>query len=267
MEKSSRMRNSKAILSILFLFFFFTASAEEIKIQDPENHLSKKEKQIFERAVNYATAFYNRIFLDRKVDFSDINFTIIPDHIAFVLYLNNLGIAAPLNSPGIYVSSAHELVVCTDKKFKGSFINIACHELSHAFLHIHSGNKVIPAWLNEGLASYLQEMTYDKKIITQRVNRRSVARVKTLIELKDLNLPDFVTWNYQKFSAESFTQEGYGYAVGYCMVLFLMQQDENNAITIFKKLVGEQTAKEIFDNCYTGGFEQFEEDFKKYYSK
>jgi hypothetical protein len=139
--------------------------------------------------------------------------------------------------------------------------------LSHAFLHLHSGDKNIPAWMNEGLAVYIQEMSFNKKKIKQRINTQSIARVKTLIEIKDIDLSEFVNWNYQKFSAESFSQEGYGYAVGYCMVLFLMQYDEDKSITIFRNLIGEQTTVEVFNDHYTGGFAQFEKDFMEYFSK
>jgi hypothetical protein len=263
------MKNNRSIFGILLLLLPFTGilAQEDVKIQDPENHLSKKEKQTFERAVNYEAAFYNRIFSDRKIDFSDIKFTIIHNYIGYVVYLQELGAAIHKDSPGIYFPSTRELVVCSDKRFKKSFIKIACHELSHAFLHLHSDNRNIPAWLNEGLAVYLQEMTFDSKKIKQRVNTQNIARVKTLIELKDLNLSEFMTWNYRKFSIESFAQEGYGYAVGYCMTLFLMQHDEDNAIAIFRNLVGKQTAKEVFDEYYTGGFEQFEKDFMEYFGK
>jgi hypothetical protein len=183
------------------------------------------------------------------------------------MYLQELGSVAHKNSPGVYFSKTRELVVCTDKKYKKDFVKIACHELSHAFLHLHSENKNIPAWLNEGLAVYLQEMTFDRKKITQRINPLHVARVKTLIELKDLDLSEFVKWNYQKFVVESFSQEGYGYAVGYCMTLFLMQHDEDKAMTIFRNLIGEQTAIDVFNDCYPGGFAQFEKDFIEYFSK
>ena len=263
------MKKDKVIGGILFLLFSCTAilAQDNIKIQDPEKFFSKKEKQIFERAVNYESAFYNRIFPDKKVDFSDLKFTVIPNQIDFGMYLMESGINAPKNSPGVYIISTRELVVCTAKKFREGFIPILCHEVSHAFLHIHSGDKIIPAWLNEGLAVYLQGMTYNKKTITQSIDRRSVARIKTLIELKDLDLSDFVTWDYRKFTLESFSQEGYGYAAGYCMVFFLMQHDEENAIRIFGNLIGEKSSEEVFATYYPGGFSQFEKDFMEYWRK
>jgi hypothetical protein len=262
------MEKNKPILSLLLLLFFTGISAQEnVKIQDPGKYFSKKERQTFERAISYEAAFYNCIFPDKKIDFSDIKFTVIPSQIEFVLYLRRLGAAAHINSLGVYFPSTRELVVCSDKKFKGNFVKVSCHELSHAFLHLHSGDKNIPAWLNEGLAVYFEEMKFGKKTAKQRVRNHSIARVKTLIELKDLNLSEFVAWDYQKFSNESFTQEGYGYAVSYCMVLFLMQRSEDNAITIFRTLIGEQTTIEVFNNHYANGFAQFEKDFTEYFTK
>jgi hypothetical protein len=261
------MKNYKAFLNVLFLLCYFTdiPAQEEFKIQDPEKHFSKKDKRIFERAVNYEAAFYSRIFPDKKVNFSDIKFTVIPDQITYAAYIKKSGGAVHVNSAGVYFPSTRELVVCTSKKFRGGFVGVLCHELSHAFLHTHSGDRNSPAWLNEGLAVYLQEMAFEKKKITHRINHRFVVRVKTLIELKDLNLSDFVTWDYRKFSTESFAQEGYGYAVGYCIAFFLMQRDEDNAITIFRNLIDRQSSKEVFDDYYTGGFAQFEKDFMEYF--
>lgn len=264
------MKSSKLIFVILLVLLSFDGvlqAQEDFKIQDPDKCFSKKEKQIFERAVNYESAFYNRIFPGKRIDFSDLKFTVVPDQITFGIYLNQIGGASRKNSPGVYFPGLRELVVCTDKKNKQNFIKISCHELSHAFLHLHSENKTIPAWLNEGLAVYLQEMTFDKKTIKQRANSHFISRVKTLIELKDLNLSDFVNWSYSKFSNESFSQEGYGYAICYCMVLFMMEKDEENAITIFRNSIGTQTSLEVFNNYYTGGFMQFEKDFVAYWSK
>jgi hypothetical protein len=260
----------KRLIPVLCILLFFLAgirAQEGVKIQDPENYFSKKEKRVFERAIDYEIVFYNRIFPNREIVFSDIKFTVVPNRIEYAMYLKKLGAVTHPNSPGIYFTETHELVVCTDKKYKGSFIKISCHELSHAFLHLHSDDKNLPAWLNEGLAVYLENMTFGKKKIKQHIDNPHIARVKTLIELKDLNLSEFVAWDYRKFSAESFTQEGYGYAVGYCMVLFLMQYDEEKAIAIFRNLIGEQTATEAFNDYYPGGFAQFEKDFMTHFGE
>jgi hypothetical protein len=128
-------------------------------------------------------------------------------------------------------------------------------------LYLHVGEKYVPAWLIEGLATYHERMTYDKRRIRHQIDRFYTARVKTLIQLNEIDLAEFVSWDYQKFSRESFTQEGFGYAIAYCMVLFLMQQCENMAFTIFRNLVNGYSTVEVFDKIYNGGFSQFEKDF------
>jgi len=263
------MKPLRVILYVVFLLFTLAGiqAQETYKIQDPENYFSKKEKQTFEKAVNYEAMFYNRIFQDKRVDFTDIKFTVIPDHISYYYYIKEAGGSVHLNSPGVYITTRNELVVCMAKKFREGLIGILCHELSHAFIHNHSGDKNIPAWFNEGLAVYLEDMTYDKTVVKHVKNSHYVARVLTLIELKDLNLREFVSWDYRRFSTESFSQEGYGYAVGYCMVNYLLQLDEELAFTIFRNLIGTQSTEEVFDQYYTGGFRQFEEDFMKYWKR
>jgi hypothetical protein len=103
-------------------------------------------------------------------------------------------------------------------------------------------------------------MTFNKKKITQQTNLYNVTRLKTLVKLKNLNLAEFVNWNYQRFSTESFSNEGSGCAVGYCMVLFLMQQ-EDTSFQIFRNLIGGHSTVEILNKCYSGGFAHFEKDF------
>jgi len=144
------------------------------------------------------------------------------------------------------------------------------HELSHALQHLYSGEQFNrnPPWLNEGLAVYLSEMTYHSKKNVHKKSDYLIARVKTLIELRDLDLVSFVNWEHPKFTRTSFSQDGYGYAVGYCMTLFLMNKNEKNAYALFRSLIEEnKPTTEIFDNYYEGGFSQFEKDFFDYMGK
>jgi uncharacterized protein YjaZ len=240
------------------------AAQENPKFIDNENLLTKKETACMEKAIQYEADFFNRLFPDKAVDLSAIKFTVATSFMEFI-NVQRQSKALHVNASGFFSSKDSTLVVLKDKKSKSNKFLLTCyHELSHAFLHLHVGDKYIPAWFNEGLAEYLEQMTFDKKKIGHKVNTYSVVRVKTLVELKDLNLSEFVNWNYQTFSQKSFTEEGYGYAVGYCMVLFLMQQNEEQAITIFSNLIGAHSSTEIFDRCYAGGFAQFEKDFMAY---
>ncbi|MDR0230696.1 MAG: hypothetical protein LBI82_01065 [Dysgonamonadaceae bacterium] len=261
------MKSNIFSFAVLILLFCNPVSGQNFKLDDPDNLFSKKEKTILENAINYEMDFFNRTFTNKIIDFSEINFTIIPNYMSYLLYQSKSGGVARQSS-GYYSHSKQELVICNDKKYKNSFLKTCFHELSHAFLHLHTDKKQIPAWFNEGLAEYLGKMTFSSKKITHKTDTYLLARVKTLIELREINLAEFVNWDYRKFATESFTQEGYGYAISYCMVLFLMQQqDETQTFTIFRDLIGTKSTINVFDNYYKGGFVQFEKDFIAYFSK
>jgi uncharacterized protein YjaZ len=257
-------KNNFYIVWLCLLLSVKLAAQENLKFIDNEDLLTKKETACMEKAIQYEADFFNRLFPDKTVDLSAVKFTVATSFMEFVNVQAQSG-ALHINSSGFFSPKDSTLVVLKDKKSKSNaFLSTCYHELSHAFLYLHVGDKYIPAWFNEGLAEYLEQMTFDKKKIVHSVNTYSVARVKTLVELKDLNLSEFVNWNYQMFSQKSFTQEGYGYAVGYCMVLFLMQQKKEQVITIFSNLIGAYSTVEVFDRHYTGGFAQFEKDFRTY---
>lgn len=239
-----------------------------IRLINTDNLLTKKEKLALENAIRYESDFFSRLFPEKTINISEIKFVVAASYFEFVNYQVERSDMVHVNAAGFFSPSDSALVVLKDKKTQPNiFLSTCYHELSHAFLSLYAGTKFIPPWFNEGLAEYLEQMTYEKKKAVQRINKYNVKRVKTLIELKDLKLSEFIYWDYQKFSAESFTQDAYGYAVGYCMLLFLMQNDQNNALTIFRNLIGEHSTVEVFDQYYVGGFAQFEKEFMEYFEK
>lgn len=262
-----KVRECRFVIAICCLCCSLQLWGHTFFLDDPDGLLSKKEKMAVECAIEYETDFYNRLFDDKVVASSDLKMTVISGYVPYALYLSkfikddSMGMSA-----GFYVPEIRELVVCKDKKYEESFLATTFHELSHAFLHLHIGDKNIAPWFDEGMAKYLENMTYGKKRTIHRTDTYLKARVKTLIELKEIDLAEFVSWNYGRFSAESFSQEGYGYAVGYCMVLFLMTHlGEAQAFDLFRQLPGHLTGTAVFDCCYPGGFVQFETDFMDYF--
>lgn len=243
------------------------AWGQPARLDDPEGLLAPKEKEAIERAIGYESGFYNRLFADKSVGLSDLQLTLIEGYAPYALYLSQFMEGGSVGlSAGFYSHEARELVVCVDKKYKKSFLATVFHELSHAFLHLHTEGKTVPPWLDEGLATYFAGMTYSPHKATHRTNTYLTARVRTLIQLGEIDLADFVHWDYGRFAAESFAQEGYGYAVGYCMVLFLMRQlGEERMFDLFRQLPGASSGIPAFERYYPGGFERFERDFTDYF--
>jgi len=236
--------------------------AQEETVISIENILTIKENNALEKALQYKSDFFNRLFSEKTVNSWEIKFVVANNYRDYLYIQSEYG-HIKLNSFGFFSAKDSTVVVFKNKKNENPniFMRTCYHELSHAFLHLHIGNNYVPAWFIEGLAIYHAQMTFDRKNTKQHINNYYVKRVKTLIQLKEINLTEFVNLDYKKFSIESFSQEGYGYAIGYCMILFLMQQSEDKAFKIFRSLVNEYSATEVFDKYYSGGFSQFEKDF------
>lgn len=262
------MKRNKFCISIFFVLLpLKLISQENPKFIDPDNLLTKQETIAIEKAFKYEIDFFNRLFQDNKVNSTDIKFTVAPNFVAFVNEQVRYG-TLHANSSGFFSANDSTLVVLKDSKMSSSdFLSVCYHELSHALLRLHIGKKIVPLWFDEGLAEYLEKMSYDKKKVTHRVDTYNLARVKTIIELKDLNFKEFVNWSYQKFYEESFSQEAYGYAIGYSMVFFFLQKGEDSAFVIFRNLKDIYSTIEVLDEFYPKGSVQFEKDFIAYFSR
>ena len=251
---------------ILFaLLFCINIFAQQLSINDTERVLSKSEKEFIENAVAYQIDFYNRIFPQDTFRLTDVNFNIFKKYSRFLTYqAEKENSAIHYGSLGYYSFAEKEVVVCKEKQQKGQFLKTCAHELSH-FLLMQRMN--VPVWLNEGLATYFGNMKFSSKNATHDKNKYLTARIKTMIELRDIDLQDFLAWDYEKFGKMSFANDSYGYAIAYGVVLFLMNKSENLTINIIREVGKNNNSVQAFDTCYAGGFGQFEKDFMAYYSK
>jgi len=235
----------------------------QVAFNDADKVLNKSEESFIENAVLYEMDFYNRIFPKDTFHFADVHFTIFKKYSQFIAYQSNKQ-NIHHSSLGYYVFATKEIVVCKEKQPKQQFLKTCAHELSH-FLLMQRMNA--PAWLNEGLATYFGNMKFLSKTATHDKNKYLTARIKTMIELRDIDLQDFVAWDYGKFGKMSFANDSYGYAIAYGMTLFLINKNENLTMNIIREIGKNNNTIQAFDTCYIGGFEQFEKDFLAYYSK
>ncbi len=262
------MKKNK-ITTFLFIFcllsaFFNIKAQGDYAIADDENILTKKERESLEKMIDFQLETYNKIFPDIISKKSDVKINVFKNYSAYLAYQEKIGGTVRHRSFGFYSDKTKEVVVCKHKHEEG-FLKTCYHELSHFF--IRSKMTSPPIWLNEGLATYFGYMKVSPKKITPEKYEYHIARVKTMIELNDIDLKDYVTWSHKKFTDASFTRESYGYAISYCIIYFLFQKDQETAYQIIRE-IGEKTGtKEAFDLHYPGEFDQFEKEFIEYYSK
>ena len=124
-----------SILLFWLLFLPFLVFAQENYFPDVDEYFSKKEKATFERALESQNAFYKKIFPDIVVDLSEIEISVVTDAKDYKYKSMQKKVA------GYYSSSYRELVIFKTEKFKHAFMQIMFHELSHALLHLYSGDQ------------------------------------------------------------------------------------------------------------------------------
>ena len=257
-------KRSNKISKPVFLFLFLCYGINlfsQYSINDEENIMTKKELESLQRAIDFQLEFYNKAFPDSKMERSSVNMNIFSNYLNYLIYQKENGVSS-IRSMGFYSPTKKETVVCKDKNEK-DFLKTCYHELSHFFIRNYMNTPL--AWLDEGLATYFGNMKVSKSMKSER-NIYLTARVKTMIELKDIDLKDFISWDYQKFYTVSFSQDSYGYALAYCMISFLMQ-NETTMIAVINNIYKGKSSYEALDNSYEGGFAAFEKDFTSYVRK
>ena len=233
-------------------------------ISDNEQILSKNERRSIEQMIDYELAFYNNVFGQGSISKEAVKMTILKDYPTYVFYLDQAGIKANKNSSGVYSPKLNEVVMWRGDKTSERFLTTCYHEMSHAILH--SKMKSPEAWFNEGLASWFGYTKVTSKGTRHEPHRYYEDRVKTLIEIRDIDLKDFITWNHNKFSQASFSQDSYGYAVAYCMISLLKKNNEEALCSIIREVAGGKSSAEAFESCYPGGFAAFEKEFMAKYA-
>ncbi len=258
-NKSKEADNKISKLMLLFLFSGFGLNLfSQYSITNEGNVLTKWEFRRLQKVIDYQLEFYNKVFPDSMMESSSVKVTIFNRYVDYLLYQDAQdGFILP-TAIGMYSPKNKEVAVCKDKN-ELYFLNTCYHELSHFFIENYMDTP--PIWLNEGLAVYFSSIIVSKSVKHKR-NVSCIARVKTMLGLKDINLKDFVGWSPQKFYDLSFSYDNYGYALGYCMVSFLMQNKETMTAVINSIYKGK-SSYEALDSVYEGGFAAFERDFIK----
>ena len=253
------------IITLLFILHAGTclSFAQDRSVIDSINVLSKNERKNLERMIDYEIEFFNRIFPDNPSLRLAADIIVFNKYAEYLEYQYKIGKAIRIRSAGFYSYDPPQIVICKDQ-FEKTFLNTCYHELSHFFLAERSF--FVPIWLNEGIATYMGEIKISSKEIKHEIREYYVSRVKTMIELKDVDLKEFVGWTGIEFAEVSFSHDGYGYAIAHCMI-HLMMENKEMAFNIMSAICNDRTPTiEAFDMHYAGGFDQFEKDFLSRYS-
>ncbi|MDR3705960.1 MAG: DUF1570 domain-containing protein [Paludibacteraceae bacterium] len=245
---------------ILFCFFATTIFSQSYVLKNKGALYPKKDSIQMDRMINYEINFYKR-FSD--FDSISINLRIFDDLTLYYLYQKE-AIHIYDKSSGFYSSKINEEVVL--RKKDRPYLPIFYHEISHYFLHKIITGK-IPHWLNEGLAEYFANVQTNKKEIKHEMTDYEIGRIKTMIEIKDIDLKTFFTWGPNEFMKKEFTDDSYTYILSHGIVYFLITKNFEQFKQLVLKIKTGTSSEDAFNATYKGGFKQFETDFLTYYTQ
>lgn len=248
---------------LLFILACISVSAQHYSIKDKDKVLTKKELTSLDQVIAYQINFYNKVLPENPIKPQDVRLRIYSNYAEYLTFQNETTKSLNPKSMGFYSPKNKEAVVCKDK-IPDRFMKVCYHELSHFFVNTYFENT--PIWINEGLAVYF-EQTKTGKRPKHIPSSRMINRVKTMIDLNDIDLFDFISWNRNKFYKKSFSHDSYGYALAYSIIYFLMKDNEETVINLIRKISEGNDSYTSIDRIYDGGFCKFEKDFFLFISK
>ena len=249
----------KRIIAILFfLSITITLQAQVFIFENLGQRISKNDSLKIDRVIRYQTAFYKQF---GTIDTIHIKLRLFSSQQTYEAHLRSQGvpITVYMHSGGGYNSKTKELAVPKIKE--RNYLEVIYHEISHHVIEQVLQNP--PIWLNEGLAEYFEHIRIGRNDITHNIRR--IGFIKTMIELKEINLKNFITLDWQNFWRSSVTNDAYSYKLAHAIVYFLVENHLEYFQQIFSKVKDGTTSFDAIENIYQGGFEQFEKDFFEFY--
>ncbi len=252
----------KQIISIIFfvMFVMIVSQAQVIVFENLEQPISEKDSLKIDRIIRYQKDFYSQIV---PIDSVQLKLRLFANKEAYRAYIHSHKVSglSLKHSGGMYITKTKELLV--PKVKERSFLNVVYHEMSHHLLR-----EILlepPKWLDEGLAKYFEHIQIGKNKITHKMEGNEIGHIKSLLEMKEINLKEFISSKGKDFFKESVTNENYSYKVAHAIVYFLIINDSAQFKQMIIAIKNGTPSYDAINTTYTGGFSQFETDFVAYF--
>lgn len=248
------------ILSLLFLLCF-TAQAQQILIKYEGEKLSRKDSLKIDKISSYEIEFYKQIF---TFDSLLLKYRVFATKDAYVKFLAEHKIK--MHDRRFIAKYAKKINTClifrNEKADDDVFWGSVSFCTSSALIHQQKGSN--QAWLSTGLNQYFKFMDVGRKSFTHQLPVVYIAKLKSMIEMKDLNLEEFISSKNKEFLKQQLTDESSAYALSHALVYFLIEKDFSKFKELVRSIKAGQSSYEAINSNYLGGFSAFNIDFQKY---
>ncbi|MDR0438594.1 MAG: DUF1570 domain-containing protein [Bacteroidales bacterium] len=230
--------------------------------------ISEKDSIQIVDMIRYQMDFYNRI---SPIDFAHVKLKIFDDSTEYAAVRRNSTLSETFKIGAIsgFFSPRDSIAyVFYIPQKRSEHLPLIYHEIAHYFTHLTISRTYQPRWLNEGLSRYFQHSeTTKKKGIVHNLNSNTRGRIRTMVKLKQIDLKNVMSSNFNNFTKKEMTNENFTYIVAHGMVYFLIERDFEQFKAMMLEIKNGKSSFDAINITYPGGFIQFENDFMTYFGK
>lgn len=149
-------------------------------------------------------------------------------------------------------------------------VGLVAHEVSHSFFHQTFWNrKMVPMWLNEGLAEYFQHCSVNRKgIVSHYMSGVDKGRLRTKYMLGEVDLRTFLDYSRSDFMRMEHLDDMSAYRLSYALIAFFVERTPSDCFpAVFmrlKDLMANESPSCAIDAIYPGGMKALENDFRTF---
>lgn len=249
----------KTLMSFIALVMLVVlpVRSQSIILENVGRSIPERDSLKIIRMADYQKSFYSQIGI---VDSARIKLRIFRNQEAYLSYMKlHSKDAVSQLSGGVFDGKSKELCV----PLSSSYLQVVYHELSHYFFNKHFSRS--PGWLSEGLARYFEYTQIKKNEILHPLSELEVRYIKSMLEMKEIELKKLVAISGCEVARKSLTNDGYIHKVGYGIVYMFIENHPSEFIQLLTNIKRGAESYDAIQATYPGGFAQFESDFNALY--
>jgi len=260
-----------AVILLLLMTFVFSASAQMLCIDSSGEAIPERYGSRIRNTLLKEVDFYGLLGLPDTVR---VKLAVFRDTDSGNAFLRQYDPEAYGNyCGGMFIPQIETAVIATTEDMDRA-VRTLFHEISHFLYHKAMDSAPNSATytahsLNEGLACYFGFMNIRKDgTVFQRPEMSYINDVKTLVEIDDFNLTEYLRMNHDRFTARSRHDGNISYHVSYVIVATLFGTLETEGMRNLLAMVRDGiTYEEAVETLYPGGKAALEDDVRRFVLK
>lgn len=257
----------RVVLNLLLMAILpFSGNAQFLKIEYDGHDFPDSYKSRIVRTLTKEAEFYGPLGLQDTVT---VKLKVFKDTDSANAFIRQYGPAAYGHfCSGMYIPEIKTAVVILTEDMDEA-VQTLYHEISHSLYHkiidyAPSSTLITAYGLNEGLACYFQFMKFRKAGSDyQQGNEYYISSVKTLIEINEFNLDEYLCMNHSSFEDKSRHDGNVSYHASYVIVATLFDKLGMEGMReLISMIINGTTYDAAVDAIYPGGKNGLASDIK-----